>query len=408
MSKQAGRLLASERVSVPALLELIPSELLERLAQELLVDKWVKKLKAEALFKLVLFSLFDSERLSLRVMQANTRDPFFRALCPLLLADEVTWVGLRERLIRLDPAFCRALYETIYEQAEALYGEKALEGYHIKRYDSTMIATFSHLLEGMRVGNTKQGKIQVKLTTELTDDFLLQMHFHSDQAHLSEETALKEAILQDRHSPDDIVVFDRGLKRRKSFAAFEDADIRFVGRLCAEPRYQWLHAHQVEEPEADSEQAADLELVQDSAVYLYESGKTIIQKKLRLIQYRCLETGQILWFVTNIWDLPASLIARVYRRRWDIEVLFRFMKQEMNLTHFVCNERNAIEVMLYFTMIAAMLVLIYKKRNGISSYKMAKIQFFKELTYSIVLDILESPEATEHFKLNVQKLIQRE
>ena len=68
------------------------------------------------------------------------------------------------------------------------------------------------------------------------------------------------------------------------------------------------------------------------------------------------------------------------------------MKQEMNLTHFVCNDANAIQNMLYFTMIAAMLVLIYKKRNGIRSFKMAKIQFFKELTYSILLDILEEPQ----------------
>ena len=138
-----------------------------------------------------------------------------------------------------------------------------------------------------------------------------------------------------------------------------------------------------------------MEWVQDSVVYLFEDGAKLLKKRLRLVQYRRLKDGQLLSFVTNLWQLPASVIAEAYRRRWDIEVLFRFMKQEMNLTHFVCNDRNAIAVMLYFTMITAMLVLIYKKRNGITSYKLAKIQFFKELTYALMLEVLESPEALE-------------
>ncbi|MEZ4961962.1 MAG: hypothetical protein R2830_19195 [Saprospiraceae bacterium] len=104
-----------------------------------------------------------------------------------------------------------------------------------------MIATFSHLLEGMKVGNTGKGKTQVKLTTELTDDFFIQMHFHKDQAHLSEETALKEAILHSPHAPDDISVFDKGLKSRKTFGQLDREGILFVGRLNGDPRYELLH-----------------------------------------------------------------------------------------------------------------------------------------------------------------------
>lgn len=401
MAKKSSRLLAG--VSVPELLAMIPPSLLEELAQELVVDKWVKKLKAEAMFKLVLFSLLQSERLSLRVMEANSRDPYFKALYPAFEADKATWVGIRNRLIQLDLRYCRRLYEALYERTEELYGEKALDGYHLKRYDSTMIATFSHLLEGMRVGNTKKGKTQIKLTTELCDDFLIQMHLHKDQGHLSEEVALKEAIETATHGEDDIVVFDKGLKSRHSLIAFEQAGIGFVARSSSEPRYELVEANKQGEPDPP-----ELEWLQDSAVYLYESGYSVLEKKLRLIQYRVCETGEILCFITNLWDLPASLIAQAYRRRWDIEVLFRFMKQEMNLTHFVCNDDNAIQVMLYFTMIAAMLVLIFKKRNRITSYKMAKIQFFKELIYALTLDVTEEPEALNWFRSNLKRLVQKE
>ena len=84
------------------------------------------------------------------------------------------------------------------------------------------------------------------------------------------------------------------------------------------------------------------------------------------------------------------------------------MKQEMNLDHFVCNDSNAIEVMLYCIMIASMLILIYKKENNIKSYKKAKIRFFKELVYLIFLEILENPEELKRLKSNLKKYVKRE
>lgn len=394
-----------QKVSVEELLDLLPEGYIEQLATEFEVDKWVRKLPASAVFKLVLFSLLNDERLSLRVMQDNYQTPIFQAMASVLAADKVTWTGIRERLMKLNVAFCRKLYERVYEQAQQLYGSNTLEGYHIKRYDSTMIATFCHLLQGMKVGNTARGKTQVKLTTELTDDFFIRMHFHCNQEYLSEETALREAILQAPHSSKDISVFDKGLKSRKTFGQLHRQGILFVGRLNGEPRYELLHPVWQDEGMSDTEQ---LEFVQDSAVYLYESGTEVLKEKLRLVQFRLKKDAQLLCFITNVWQVPASVIADIYAKRWDIEVLFRFMKQEMNLNHFVCNDRNAIEVMLYFTQIAAMLVLIYKKGNGIQSYKRAKTQFFKELFYSILLDLIQSPEGIEWIKQNVRSLIQKE
>jgi hypothetical protein len=396
---------AGQKVSVSDLIALIPPYLTDQLANDLQADKWVRKLKADALFKLVLFSLLNSERLSLRVMEDNFQDPFFKALAPALSADEVTWAGIRDRLIKLDSTFSRKLYEAIYERAQHLYGSKTLAGYHIKRYDSTMIATFSHLLQGMKVGNTGKGKTQVKLTTELKDDFLIQLDFHKDQAYLSEETALKEAILKSPNSPNDISVFDKGLKSRKTFGQLDENGTLFVGRLHGEPRYKLLYPHWENDGTGDTE---ELEFVQDSVVHLYESGTETLKRDLRMIQFRRKQDAQLLSFVTNVWDVPAHVVAQIYRHRWDIEVLFRFMKQEMNLTHFVSNDTNAIQNMLYFTMITAMLVLIYKKRNGIKSYKAAKVQFFKELFYSVMIDALESPEGVEWIKKTMKKFVHRE
>lgn len=406
MAKKKKTLSSRESISVQELLKLIPEELIDDLAKQFQADKWVKKLKANYFFKLILFSILNSERLSLRIMQENFEDPLFQALAPALATDKVAWTGIRDRLMNVKSVFFQKLYESVYNRARELYGGKRLEGYHIRKYDSTMIATFSHLLEGMKVGNTSKGKTQVKLTTELSDDFLIRMQFYKDQAHLSEETALKEVILQTPKEPKDIRVFDKGLKSRKTFENFEEEDILFLTRLQENARYEIVRPHALDDLDQDNE---ELEFIQDSVVKLYKDGKTKPgQKEFRLVEYHIKGRPKNLLFITNVWDIPAASIAYIYKQRWDIEVLFRYMKQEMNLNHFVCNDTNAIQVMLYCTMIVSMLVLIYKKKNGIKSYKKAKIRFFKELLYLTLLEALEHPDEITRLKNSFKKFIQFE
>ena len=408
MAKQSKKKHNKSNVSVKELLELIPDAFIEELTDSLDVDKWVKKLKGGHIFKLVLFSLLNSERMSLRIMESNYKDPLFRILVPAITEDAVGWTGIRERLMKVNVSFFRQLYESVYTSAKELYGGEKLAGYHIKKYDSTMIATFSHLLEGMHVGNTKKGKTQTKLTTEFSDDFLIRMDFFKDQEHLSEETALKEVIEAVSSDDTDIHVFDKGLKSRETFKSFDDDNIKFVTRVHENPRYEMVAPYWNDDGQQDSD---ELEFVQDSIVKLYKSGHKLIDHEFRLIQYHVKRPDgkdKKLSFLTNVRDIDAASIAQIYKSRWDIEVLFRFMKQEMNLDHFVCNDSNAIEVMLYCTMIASMLILIYKKENNIKSYKKAKIKFYKELVSLIFLEILENPEELMRLKTNLKKYVKRE
>lgn len=62
------------------------------------------------------------------------------------------------------------------------------------------------------------------------------------------------------------------------------------------------------------------------------------------------------WFITNNFELTAKEVADYYRRRWDIEVFFRFIKQKLNISHLVSLSKNAIEIMIYMTLITAMLI----------------------------------------------------
>jgi IS4 transposase len=94
------------------------------------------------------------------------------------------------------------------------------------------------------------------------------------------------------------------------------------------------------------------------------------------------------WFICNDFELSAKEIADAYRRRWDIEVFLRFIKQELNVSHLISLNKNGIEIILYMTLIVAMLILIYKRANNIG-YKTAKRRFTMEMRNLIIAILVE-------------------
>ena len=69
-------------------------------------------------------------------------------------------------------------------------------------------------------------------------------------------------------------------------------------------------------------------------------------------------------------------------------MFFRFIKQELNASHFISVNENGIKVILYMTLIASMLLLLYKKINGLG-YKTAKRRFTIELWETLVAIIVK-------------------
>lgn len=400
--------LKTNKTSVKELMGLIPAHLHTQLVDELKMDAGIDKLKSKWLFDLILYSLFSPIRISLRRMQEHATSSSFSYYSHVAL-DHVAHTSIRSRLLKINPAYFRQIYEHLYDQLSLHYEQKTLlNKFRLKRYDSTMIAVFAHLIDGMRVGNSSKNKRQVKFTTELSGSGLIRMQFFSDQPHLSEETALKEVIQQGSHHADEIVVFDAGLKSRKSFQEFDLANIQFVTRLNANPRYE-LQSETPQNFEPIEKKLKDqlpqtAPVLKDQIVHLAQNGKEWLEHDFRLIQVDIGEEHP-LGILTNITSLAPEIIAAIYLMRWEIEVLFRFLKQEMDFSHFVSFDPNAIEVMMYCSMIAAMLILVYKRKNEINSYKKAKIQFLKELDAICMLALIEDDVGIQFLKERLREVV---
>jgi transposase len=274
------------------------------------------------------------------------------------------------------------IYELTYQLFSLHYSPPQALRYHIRRVDTTMVCEQARKLEeGMSVGRKKNGKKQVKIAVSLTEMFPSSLDLFTAQAALSDDIALPvEIFKQVDTAQDNIVVFDRGLAAHSCYAQMQTSQIWFVTRLKENVRYQHIsHLQQV-----TGIQIGNLTLLSDEQI----SFPRHPQLYFRLIRAHN-EKGKTLSFLTNRFDLSVEEVIRYYHKRWDIEVFFRFLKQELNLSHLISMNANGITIILYITMIAAMLLLVYKKRNQ-WGYKTAKRRFIIELDQYIIALIVEA------------------
>ncbi len=375
--------------SVKQLIGSFPKNLLAEIGQQTDVDKNVSRLYGDRMFKLLLFSMLRSDRVSTRVMEYFYSTPFFNALSGKG-GHTTRHSSIADRLSTMNPEYFQKLFEWSVEHfGEQLPGGGLLK--RIKRFDSTMIGISSALVGwGMRVGRPPaEGHpiVQLKFTMGMHAHLPASIKSFFDQPHLSEETALKEAILAADLRQGDLVVFDKGLKSRKTFQVFDDQDIHFITTGSTNIRYEVLETHR----NIKGRKADGLRFIQDVKVHLYGDANQLIEHPFRLIEAEITESGKRIFFITNVWDLSAIKIARIYKHRWDIEVFFRFIKQQLNIKHLINRSENGVKIQIFSALIAAILILVFKLGNKIPSYKIAKMKFEDDLLLLIVNELKEKP-----------------
>jgi hypothetical protein len=85
-------------------------------------------------------------------------------------------------------------------------------------------------------------------------------------------------------------------------------------------------------------------------------------ERLRRIRFRDAETGKMLVFLTNNFDLPAVTIAALYKNRWQVELFFKWIKQHLRIKQFYGTSENAVKTQIWIAVSVYVLVAIVKKR----------------------------------------------
>lgn len=174
-----------------------------------------------------------------------------------------------------------------------------------------------------------------------------------------------------------IYVLDRGYAKYRLFQEILKAKSSFVCRIRDNAVWQEIQDNPL------SEKARDAEIVLDKIVMLGDKTKNNLTP-IRLIAVTCTpnikqhhtgrggpEQGDLLWIATDRFDLDAETIATIYKRRWTIEIFFRFFKHVLGCRHLLSYNQNGIELQVYSAIIACMLISLWTgKKPTLRTYEM--------------------------------------
>jgi hypothetical protein len=381
------------KVSISQLLGVIPEALLNHLSENAKVDNYTKVLHGKKLFYLLPYGLLENDRLSQRTLEDASNDPVFKMLFNLNQSGNVRRSSISERLSKVDSNFFKQIYECIYEQFSEVYSSADKERYNLIRVDSTIISGLpGKMVEGLDNCGGKAIKYSIAFDGILPCD----VNTFTSSKYFREDNALPEVVKSDvkqEAAHKNIYVLDRGLQSTRNMKDFTKESISFIVRSKENRKYIEIESLLSENQDTDF---GSLNLIRDSKVFLYTGrlinnnrGNThyreeLVETPFRLIVARSKgESDKEFWFLTNEFKLSAKEITDANKRRRDIEEFFRLIKQELNVSHLVSLNKNGIEVILYMTLIVAMLILIYKHANNIG-YKTAKRRFTMEIRNLII------------------------
>jgi hypothetical protein len=379
-------------MKVNDLLKLIPAQTFRDLAVETKVDAQVKKLSGEVMFKLILFSMLNSDKLSLRVMETFLQSAKFKSFSQFDILDS-RYNSIRDRICTIKPEYFEQAFNTIF----SIYNKELKEEHALSKTDSTYVGLAAKLFsDGMINSNYDCTRRFVKYSVNIKGSLPSSVKVFTQQSYISEELALAELINDADCMEGNIVVFDRGLQSRNSFDKFTESNKLFVTRANLNIRCSAVKEKDISTKIVGS----SVTITSDQTGFLINKYEKKTQHQYRVIRGKIDESGQAICFVTNILDEDAYVIAQWYKQRWEIEVFFKFIKQHLNVKHLVSRDSNGIKVMLYMTMILAILIIAYKKLNKIKGYKIARLRFELELENEIIKTIVTlcggDPARAEH------------
>ena len=165
-------------------------------------------------------------------------------------------------------------------------------------------------------------------------------------------------------APGTIVVDDRGYNDYRLFAKWTEAGVYFVTRMLANAQFEVLEERDV---------PRHRNILKDQTIRLTGVGAPEkCPHVLRRIEALREDTGEVLVFLTNHHDLGASTIAAIYKERWQIELFFKALKQNLKIKTFIGTSANAVRTQIW-TALISMLLLRYLQLSSRFGWSLANL-----------------------------------
>lgn len=336
----------------------------KKLVNEYKADKNVRNFSSWEMLKVMLFAQF-TKKSSLRDIETSLRSR----------SNYWSHLGLKSiSRNNLSNALMKRSAELFEKTFYQLHNKLIKEGYYRKdarfstksnivAIDSSTISLCLNLHKWAKFRKSKGG---IKLHT---------MYNVKDQ--LPEFVVFTEASKHDvtqiekmNFKKDGIYIMDRGYYKIGMFAKLNKTGAFFVIRTKKNSDYHVLTRKIVGGPNK----------IEDLKINFTDKKKKLYSERLRIVRFTDLEDGKQYEYVTNNFDIDASEIAAIYKARWDIELFFKHIKQNMKIDRFYGLSENAVKIQIWCAMICLLLVEFIK---FISKTKLTSIEIIRIIRTNI-------------------------
>ena len=295
-----------------------------------------------------------------------------REITASLLADtrKLAHIGIRFKISRSTLADANkrrpeAIFEAIYRDLYAKHRHELISDSRrrnrpkwmdrLQIIDSTTITLFSNLIfKGVGrhpKSGKKKGGIKVHTVIHANEGVPSDIKFTS--AATNDSFMLKPSHL----SKGDIIAMDRAYIDYEKFEELTQKGVIYVTKMKKSLNYSIISDTMYQTPDG----LMEVRIQNVTFSKKISGGETIIHNA-RIITHVDTKKHKLISLLTNDMDSDPNEIIAIYRQRWEIELLFKQIKQNFPLKYFYGESANAIKIQIWVTLIANLLLMIMQKR----------------------------------------------
>lgn len=241
-------------------------------------------------------------------------------------------------------------YKSILKKHHKTHVIKEIKDKSIKLIDSSVISLCLSMFDWAEFRTAKGG---IKLHTAWDDTLMLPEVVNITAAKVHDRHGMEQLI----YSKGTIIVEDRAYFDFELMLNRIKAENVFVTRIKTNTVYQTIQ--ELELPDNTDQHILKDEIIELSSERAKETG--ISEHQLRLVHVYKADENKVIAIITNQLDWEYNTIAQLYKKRWDIELFFKALKQNLQVKTFWGTSENAVKSQIYVALISYLLLELIKR-----------------------------------------------
>jgi hypothetical protein len=365
------------------LINLIPKHVVSKAVEQYGSDRYYKKFNTWHHLVTMLFGCYGNCT-SLREVVTG-----MRALEGRLISSGIKHLPARSTFSEANEKRSCQVFERIYLSLKSHWdtvlpdSRKGKEELYI--IDSTVITLFQEIFKGsgsIYKDGRRKGGLKVHMAVPLYEHSPCIIHIGDGAAG---DRSFHPYLTLPSGST---LIMDRGYRSYSQFNKWTAMNIRWITRLSKRTYYEVLEEKNI------TEANRQIGVEKDSVVKLGFPQKKTQQVIARIIEYTDPVSSKHLKFLTNDLNSIPSIVTQLYAKRWNIELLFKRLKQNMPLQYFLGDNKNAIQIQIWCALIADLILNVIRKQvnRKWAFSNLASLVRLHLFNYLNLISFLENPE----------------